>query len=72
MSLAPTNFSELLKEAFKQPEKDIVTFFDYHFLQPLNIELDSNEKVPAETIRQKRQQTNKIRMLLTQLAKRTS
>jgi hypothetical protein len=68
--LAPTEFSQLLREAFKCPQRDIDAFFEHYFLKPLNIQLDSDEKVPAETIRHKRQQTNKIQTLLTQLAKK--
>jgi hypothetical protein len=71
-NLAPTKFAALLREAFNEPEKDITTFFEYHFLQPLNTQLDSDEKTPAETIRHKRQQTAKIKTLLIQLAKKTS
>lgn len=71
-NLAPTKFSELLKEAFNEPKEVIDAFFEHHFLTPLNTTLDSDEKTPAEKIRHQRQQTTKIKTTLVQLAKKTS
>lgn len=69
-NLVPTKFAALLLEAFNEPDRDIEEFFEHHFLKPLNTTLDSDEKTPAEVIRQKRIQTNKIRTYLTQFAKK--
>lgn len=63
-------FSDLLKEAFQQPEEDIDAFFEEQFMKPLNSQLDGNPTVPAETIRQKRQQTNTIKNNLLTFAKK--
>lgn len=65
-----SRFEEMLREAFQQPQRDIEEFFEIHFLKPLNTVLDGDEKVPAETIRHQRQQTNKIRNILLTLAKK--
>lgn len=65
-----SNFSDMLKEAFKQPQKDIDAFFEEHYMVPLNSQLDGNPTVPAETIRNKRQQTNTIKNHLLTFAKK--
>lgn len=53
------------KEFFGQvSDAEFTTFFEEKFLVPLNSTLDGDEKVPAETIRHQRQQTNKIRNIL--------
>lgn len=60
-----TKFEQLIKEVLLQAsDAEITQFFEQKFLVPLNSELDGNEKVPAETIRHQRQQTNKIRNIL--------
>lgn len=64
-------FSELLKEAVQQcSPQDVEQFFEEHFLRPLNTALETDEKTPAETIRAKRQQTQKIKNFLLTLGKK--
>lgn len=64
-------FSELLKEAVQQcSPPDIEQFFEEHFLRPLNTALEIDEKIPAEIIRAKRQQTQKIKIYLLTLGKK--
>lgn len=53
------------------PESEIQDFFEKQFLSPLNIEMDNtSSNVPAECIRQKRQQTNHIRNILLTLRRK--
>lgn len=47
--------------------EELNEFFENTFLQPLSIELDGKDEIPAETIRHKRQQTQKIKNYLLTL-----
>lgn len=63
-------FSIMLKEAIQRGgQKNVEAFFEKHFFAPLNNELENDEKVPAETVRQKRKQTRKILTFLLTLGK---
>lgn len=64
----PTRFEVALKTALLEvPEQEVKDFFEQKFLTPLNVALDGDDKVPAETIRHKRQQTNHIKNCLLTL-----
>lgn len=52
-------FKAILKSDFT--EKEIEDFFETNFLKPSLTQLDGNDEVPAETIRQQRKQTQKIK-----------
>jgi len=63
-------FSILLKDAVQLVgPKKVEDFFEKNFLFPLNVELENNEKIPAESVRQKRIQTQKIKTFLLTLGK---
>lgn len=69
-SLPPNKFSSLLKEAVQLAGPEAVeAFFETNFLVPLDIELETNENIPAESVRQKRKQTQKIKTFLLTLGK---
>ena len=61
-------FSILLKAAVQQAGKaEVEDFFETNFFVPLNNELENNENIPAESVRQKRKQTTKIKTFLLTL-----
>lgn len=75
MNLSPnkskyTEFEQSVIDTFTRvPEHEVKAFFEKHFLVKLNHLLDSDEKVPAETIRQARIQTKKIQNYLLTFGK---
>jgi len=58
------SFLELIKSV---PSQEIEDFFKKHFLDPLMVSLDGDEKIPAEEIRQARKQTIKIKNIILTL-----
>lgn len=60
-----TNFEIALREFLKScPEREITEYFRVTFLDPLTNSLDTDPTIPAEVIRQKRQQTNHVKNIL--------
>jgi len=68
-----TNFENSLRDALRDAtDEQIDEYFEQRFLKPLSAELDNTtSEVPADTIRQKRQQTNHIKNIFLQLKKKT-
>lgn len=67
-----TNFEKTLRDALSgHTEEEIKEYFETQFLKPLNTEMDNDaSKIPAEYLRQKRQQTNHVKNIFLTLRRK--